>query len=100
MKKELPKIKKSLKSFIIEEDAKVIDKTATKIALSISLSLVFLDSIDDVNAKGHGSHLNHQNILDSGDFKQVRSGEETIEVTEVTHSNHYTRENDDSWGLW
>lgn len=63
-KKELPKIKKSIKSFILDEDAKIIDKTASKIAITLSfLSISTLVSVDDVNAQGHGSHTNHENHL-------------------------------------
>lgn len=94
MKKELPKIKKSLKSFIIEEDAKVMDKTATKVALAVTFaSLTFLDSVDDVNAKGHSNHYHKNNLL-TEDFKTVQdqSGED-FEVTKVTHTNGYTHQN-------
>lgn len=62
MKKALPKAKKSIKSFILDEDAKVIDKTATKIALTASfLALNFAINTDDANAKGHANHTNHSN---------------------------------------
>ena len=89
MKKELPKIKKSLKSFIVEEDAKVIDKTATKIAIMSSFASVgFLANVDDVNAKGHGSHTNHKNDLTSIDFQD---DDDFGEITEATHANHYNR---------
>lgn len=91
MRKELPKIKKSLKSFIIEEDAKVIDKTATKIAITISFASVgFLANVDDINAKGHGSHTNHKNELSSVDFKDTP---EEVEISETTHANHYNHSN-------
>ena len=94
MKKELPKIKKSLKSFIIEEDAKVIDKTATKIAIMASFASVsFLANVDDVNAKGHGSHTNHQNDLETGDFVKIQKGDEIIDVSEALHANHYNHSN-------
>ena len=90
MKKELPKIKKSLKTFIMEDDAKVIDKTATKIAIMSSFtSLGFLANVDDVNAKGHGSHTNHKNELNSIDFKD----EGDVEVSEASHANHYNHQN-------
>ena len=91
MKKELPKVKKSLKSFIVEEDAKVIDKTATKIAImSTFTSIGFLANVDDVNAKGHGSHTNHKNELESIDFKDA---EDDVEVSEASHVNHYNHQN-------
>jgi hypothetical protein len=64
MKKALPKISKSLKSFILDEDAKVIDKTATKIAISASfLALSTILNSDDANAKGHSNHSDHSNYL-------------------------------------
>ncbi|NCC71479.1 hypothetical protein EOM09_07945 [bacterium] len=64
MNKKLPSIKKSLKSFILEEDAKIIDKTATKIAITISfLSLNLISNLDDANAKGHCNHANHNNYV-------------------------------------
>lgn len=69
MSKKLPKTKKSLKSFISEDDAKILDKTSAKVAITASfLSLNFLSSIDDANAQGHGNHTNHVNNVghDSG----------------------------------
>jgi hypothetical protein len=91
MKKQLPQVKKSLKSFIVEEDAKVIDKTATKIAIMSSFaSIGFLANVDDVNAKGHGSHTNHKNDLNSVDFKY---NNEDVEFTEASHANHYNHQN-------
>jgi len=87
MKKQLPQIKKSLKSFIIGEDAKVIDKTTTKIALLVTFSsLSFMSNISDVNAKGHGSHARHKNDLDIEDFK---IDEENEFFSESIHANHY-----------
>jgi len=51
MEKELPKVKKSLKSFILNEDAKVIDKTTIKIALVASvIAFHSFDQIEIVNA--------------------------------------------------
>lgn len=70
---KLPKPKKSLKSFILEEDAKVIDKAMTKITLTtsfIAMSMAF--NSDDVNAKGHHNHSNHKNyIFHEGDYQQT-----------------------------
>jgi len=61
---KLPQLKKSLKSFILEEDAKIIDKNATKIAITTSfLALNLMGNIDDVSAWGHSSHNNHNNHL-------------------------------------
>ncbi len=96
MRKELPKVKKSLKTFIIEEDAKVIDKTATKIAIMSSFaSISFLANVDDVNAKGHGSHTNHKNDLNSVDFKlEEDTAGNDVEISEASHANHYNHQND------
>lgn len=90
MKKELPKIKKSLKTFILEEDAKVIDKTASKIAIFTTfLSINFLTSVDDVNAKGHGSHANHANALMSSEgYLESEDGEPFANAVHGNHFNH------------
>ncbi len=64
MGKKLPTIRKSLKSFILEEDAKVIDKTATKVAIAASfMAFNFAANLDDANAKGHCNHTNHSNHI-------------------------------------
>ncbi len=63
--KKLPKPEKNLKSFILGEDAKIIDKTVVKVALTASLiAFAFVDSFQDVNAGGgHSNHDNHTNHL-------------------------------------
>lgn len=64
MKKALPKIKKSLKSFILNEDAKVIDKTFVKVALTASfITTMAISQIDEANAEGHSDSLSHNNNL-------------------------------------
>lgn len=64
MKKKLPQVKKKFISFIKEEDAKVIDQTASKIAIIGSISaLNFLINAEEVNAKGHCNHSNHANLV-------------------------------------
>lgn len=64
MKKKLPQIKKDFMSFLSEEDAKVIDKAASKIAIVGSIAaLNFLINVDEVNAKGHKNHSNHTNSV-------------------------------------
>lgn len=66
MKKKLPQLKKKFVSFLKEEDAQVIDKTASKIAIISSIaSISFLVNIDDANAYGHSScrHTNHTNAI-------------------------------------
>jgi len=62
--KKLPKPEKNLKNFILGEDAKIIDKTVTKVALIASFaSFAFTQNIQDANAKGHSNHSNHSNVL-------------------------------------
>lgn len=58
VKKKLPAIKKSLIDFATKEDAKVMDKAFTKVALVGSV--LILGTISEVNA---GSHTNHANEL-------------------------------------
>ena len=109
MKKPLPKIKKSLKSFILDEDAKVIDKTATKIAISASfLAFSALINSDDANAlfgshKNHSNHSNHlkdieDDLLNEFDTNQTRTFsakghafdvEMTNKSVSAAHGNHY-----------
>ena len=117
MKKQLPSPKKTLKSFILEEDAKVIDKTATKVALTASfLALNFTFAIDDANAKGHYDHANHSNFLEhkgtdaglsnEGNTTVTRTFTENVEGQPVSttvdipeksvasaHANHYNHQN-------
>lgn len=66
MKKPLPKIKKTVKSFILEEDAKLMDKSASKIALSAAfLSSMTLFNVEVGNAGlfSHSDHSDHSNAL-------------------------------------
>ena len=64
MNKKLPNPKKTLKSFILDEDAKVINKTTSKIALSISfLAFNFLTNIDNAHAQGHSDSNTHNNHI-------------------------------------
>lgn len=113
MSKKLPSPKKSLKSFILEEDAKLIDKTATKIALTTSfLSLNFMFAIDDANAKGHKDHANHSNFVEhvgsDSDMMNTGNSSKTKTFTQEdfsasvdipaksvasAHANHYNHQN-------
>jgi len=62
--KKLPKAQKNMKNFILGEDAKIIDKTITKIALTTSFMAIGLtNNILDVNAGGHSNHSNHSNYV-------------------------------------
>lgn len=128
MIKQLPQPKKTLKSFILEEDAKIIDKTAIQIALGLTLAAIGLSQIDDANAGGggsvpsHSNHTNHANqIFHEGDYTQNVGGATQDEslgndgneiVTKPyaggvevapkqvasAHSNHYNHANSTSAG--
>ena len=55
----------------MDEDAKVINKTTSKIALTTSfLAFNLLTNIDDVSAKGHHNHSDHNNHV----FKEGING--------------------------
>lgn len=77
MVKKLPQLKKSLKSFILEEDAKVIDESAVKIAIVASFMAVnIVGNIDDVSAWpwSHKDHHNHNNhIFEPGELDLISS---------------------------
>ncbi len=91
MKKPLPKIKKSVKSFILEEDAKLMDKSASKVALSAAfLSSMALINVEVGNAGlfSHSDHSDHSNALTTptpySPFKELihlesQDSEQTIE---------------------
>lgn len=65
MKHKLPQSKKSLKSFILDDDANVIDKAATKIALTSSfMALTIIANSNDAHA-GHKDHDDHNNNLNA-----------------------------------
>lgn len=64
MEKKLPIIKKSIKSFILGEEAKIIDKSVTKIAITSSfLAINMVGNFEDANAQGHKNHTNHSNYV-------------------------------------
>ncbi len=87
MKKQLPKAKKSLKTFILEEDAKIIDKTASKIAITASfVALSVAVNADDANAcRKHGNHSNHSNnVGHPGDFNYTTPGDSKDSPTNKT----------------
>jgi hypothetical protein len=112
--KELPKPKKSLKSFILEEDAKVMDKTATKLAITASfLAINFLAHADDANAKGHKNHSNHQNNVNApnnydtgihaGNNPTTEPANEEVlpaKSIETWHANHYNHTDGGSYGVF
>lgn len=104
MKKELPKAKKSLKTFILDEDAKIIDKTATKIAITASfMAISMMANAQDANAKGHSNHSNHQNMLNApnnygtgihggNNPLDVETNQITEKNVETYHNNHYNHQ--------
>ncbi len=66
MVKKLPQLKRGLKDFILDEDAKVMDKAATKIAITSSfIAINMLANADEANAKGHKNHSQHQNRVNA-----------------------------------
>ena len=101
MKRELPKPSRSLKSFVLDEDAKVIDRTATKVAITASfIAINLLANADDANAKGHKNHSDHQNNVNApNNFGTgIHGGNNPTEfvvnnitdkAVETWHSNHY-----------
>lgn len=110
MVKKLPQVKKGLKEFILDEDAKVIDKTATKISIMATfLAINFLGNTDDANAKGHSNHSNHQNILNAPENAGtgIHGGTNPVEVgvnqipaksVETMHANHYNHQDQSGGG--
>ena len=78
VKAELPKIKKNIKSFILEEDGKVIDKSAAKVAISVSLiSAGVIIHTEDVNAQGssHTDEMQHRNhLFEPGEYNFDNGG--------------------------
>ena len=96
MKKKLPSIKKSLAGFICEEDAKVIDKTASKIAISASfIALNLAANIDDANAKGHKNHSNHNNhVFDKSSDPLLQHND--VKNTDEPITRSYTIEDDEA----
>ncbi|MCA9496956.1 MAG: hypothetical protein KC589_08470 [Nanoarchaeota archaeon] len=74
MEKRLPIIKKSIKSFILGEEAKIIDKSVTKIAITSSfLAINLVGNFDDANAQGHKNHTNHNNYIGREDDSPLES---------------------------
>jgi hypothetical protein len=84
MKKKLPTIKKSLIDFATKEDAKVIDKAFTKIAL-IGTAISF-GALDEVHAADYTTHANTltipgQNLNDD----PYPAGSKSSNVDQVKH---------------
>lgn len=111
-KKQLPKIKKSLKTFILEEDAKVIDKSAIKVATFVTfLGLNFASHLEEANAglfSKHTDHNDHANMLNtdsSGLHNGINPNEENIQDLEkkaitTAHGNHYNHSNESNFAFF
>jgi hypothetical protein len=107
MVKKLPQVKKGLKDFILNEDAQVIDRTATKIAITATfIGVNFMLNAEDANAKGHSDHSNHQNNLNAPQNYEtgIHGGTNPMGVevnnisdksVETMHNNHYNHQDAD-----
>jgi hypothetical protein len=107
MVKKLPQVKKGLKDFILNEDAQVIDRTATKIAITATfIGVNFMLNAEDANAKGHSDHSNHQNNLNAEYNYEtgIHGGTNPMGVevnnisdksVETMHNNHYNHQDKD-----
>ena len=120
--KKLPKPKKNLKNFILGEDAKIIDKTVTKVALTITLGAFTISGVyagggGGVNYYTHSNHLvmedgivpsgqttihpdpNLGNDSDSDYQTVIDAGGKTLNVdvpaktVQTIHGNHYNHTN-------
>ncbi len=112
VKKSLPKVKKSLKSFILEEDAKVIDKSMVKIAVVTSFAgIMIIDSIDDANALFSDKydkhcHNNELNVISNKTNIQginpndAKSGGLTGKSITTVHGNHFNHANGKVYNWW
>lgn len=103
MKNKLPQPQKTLKTFILENDAKITDKTAAKIAVTTAFLAINIAALThDANAKGHSNHNSHQNKLnveyDYGTGYHVGNNfyENIYPLTDIpgkavqsAHGNHY-----------
>jgi hypothetical protein len=108
---KFPKIKKNLKNFILEEDGKVIDSVASKVALSAFFgAATFLLNLDEANAKGHHNHNDHSNHyrFEGNDRDAGNDLNETItknikghninypeKTSSAIHANHFNHSNGD-----
>ena len=116
MNKALPKPKKTLKTFILENDAKIVDKTSAKIVITTSfITINMIANSSDANAQGHKNSTTHGNNLNTiHDFGETQyhvgnnfhelgdtdvtdnDGSEINTITEIppktlqtVHANHY-----------
>lgn len=101
MHKQLPQPKKSLKTFILEDDAKITDKTAAKITITTAfLAINIAAASQDANAKGHSNHSDHANNLnvdsDYGTGYHIGNNPSEVDINSIqdksvlsAHGNHY-----------
>ena len=106
--KNLPKVIKNVKSFILDEDAKVIDSSFSKVAIFTGfLAVNFIVNIEDVNSglfRKHQDNYFHNNVInafENGDTN-IHAGNNpknysisSIEpkTVETMHMNHYKHQN-------
>ena len=108
---KLPQLKKSLKSFILDEDAKVIDKSVVKIALTTSfIAINLLTNMEDGNAgwgDKHANHSNHGNAINApynyetglhggNNPEEVINNDIEAKSIETVHNNHYNHSDESS----
>lgn len=107
MDKKLPSVKKSVRNFILDEDAKVIDNSFSKVAITAGfLAVNFFINLEDGNAgffKKHTNEFTHGNNINApenydtgihaGNNPTVRGiNEITGKSVETVHSNHYNHQ--------
>lgn len=106
MSKSLPKPQKTLRAFILENDAKITDKTAAKISITTAfLAINLMAASYDANAKGHSNHNSHQNKLNvettdyitpyhvgnnfnEEEYPGTNIAEKTVQSAHGNHYNH------------
>ena len=112
-KSQLPQIKKSLKTFILEEDAKIIDKSAVKVTMIMAFMAANIAyNMHSGNAffSKHEDHADHQNNLNTANplgtnlhrgtnptYADVNSIPEKSVLT--AHGNHYNHVNEESQNM-
>ena len=112
-KSQLPQIKKSLKTFILEEDAKIIDKSAVKVTMIMAFMAANIAyNMHSGNAffSKHEDHADHQNNLNTANplgtnlhrgtnptYAEVNSIPEKSVLT--AHGNHYNHVNEESQNM-
>jgi len=108
MTKKLPVVKKGIKNFILDEDAKVIDSTFSKIAITTGfLAANFLINLEDGNAglfRKHKDNYYHNNNLNApanygtdihggNNYRSAETSNISNKTVETMHANHYNHQN-------